>query len=350
MRFNYFLTSYLPRRDYGGDRLYREMVEQAVLADRLGFDAVSIPEHHLINILLVPSPLQMAVKIAGLTRNVDIVTSIAVLPVRDMRVFAGEVVQADILCEGRLVLGVGRGAFGYELERLGTPLSQTRAKFDESLDVLEALLTGEPTGWDGSYYRFAPITIMPPPVRKVRMMVAVMAPEGIYASARRGLNIQTTPLQASHEMLLEQVDAFHRGKRAAGARGTGIQLSLQRVTYLARDEADARAKGQMIYDYYKRFDNVFSGPGVVSDGMIEALPRRQSFEEMMENLLICPAAEMVDRLSAYAEAGIDEVILSCSFGQEQGEMLDMIERFAAEVIPHLSGRGTSAPQARRARV
>jgi alkanesulfonate monooxygenase SsuD/methylene tetrahydromethanopterin reductase-like flavin-dependent oxidoreductase (luciferase family) len=88
MRFNYFLTSYLPRRDYGGDRLYREMVEQAVLADRLGFDAVSIPEHHLINILLVPSPLQMAVKIAGLTRNVDIVTCIAVLPVRDMRVFA----------------------------------------------------------------------------------------------------------------------------------------------------------------------------------------------------------------------------------------------------------------------
>lgn len=348
MRFNYFLTSYLPRRDYGGDRLYREMTEQAVLADRLGFHAVSIPEHHLINVLLVPSPLQMAVHLAGLTRQVDIVTSIAVLPVRDMRVFAGEVVQADILCEGRLVLGVGRGAFGYELERLGAPLAETRARFDESLNVLEALLTGEETSWEGTYYRFAPISVMPPPVRKVRLMVAVMAPEGIYASARRGLNIQTTPLQASHDTLLEQVDAFHRGKRDAGARGEGISLSLQRATYLARDEADARAKAEVIHDYYKRFDNVFSGPGLVREGMIEPLPRKQSLEELMDNVLICPAAEMVDRLSVYAEAGIDELIMSCSFGQEQAEMLDMMERFAAEVMPHVPALRPGARRAARA--
>src|SRR3546814_5385591 len=64
MDFNYFLTSFLPSKAYGGKRLYDDMVEQAVLADQLGFRAVSIPEHHLVNILLVPAPLQMAVKIA----------------------------------------------------------------------------------------------------------------------------------------------------------------------------------------------------------------------------------------------------------------------------------------------
>src|SRR3546814_15449966 len=84
------------------------MVEQAVLADQLGFRAVSIPEHHLVNILLVPAPLQMAVKIAALTRNVEIMTSIIVLPIHDMRIFAGEAIQAELLCEGRLVVGVGR--------------------------------------------------------------------------------------------------------------------------------------------------------------------------------------------------------------------------------------------------
>ena len=84
------------------------MLEQAQAADRLGYHGVTIPEHHLINILLTPSPLQMAVKVASITKHVEVVTSVAVLPIRDMRVFAGEVTQADILTNGRLVLGVGR--------------------------------------------------------------------------------------------------------------------------------------------------------------------------------------------------------------------------------------------------
>ena len=108
MQFNHFLSSYLPDPDASGKQLYEHMVEQAVVAEEVGYAGISIPEHHLINILLVPSPLQMAVKIAAVTRHIELPTSIAVLPIRDMRVFAGEVVQADALCDGRLVLGVGQ--------------------------------------------------------------------------------------------------------------------------------------------------------------------------------------------------------------------------------------------------
>ncbi|WJF90864.1 LLM class flavin-dependent oxidoreductase [Paraburkholderia bonniea] len=338
MDFNYFLTSYLPNKEYGGKRLYHEMVEQAVLAERLGFRAVSIPEHHLVNILLVPSPLQLAVKIAALTERVEIMTSIVVLPVRDMRVFAGEAVQADMLCDGRLVLGVGRGAFAYELERLGVPMSETRARFDESLAVLQALLTQEEVSWDGEFYQFAPLTVMPRPMRPLPLMVAAMAPEGIYHCAKQGFNIQTTPLQASHEVLLQQVAAFHRGKADAGARGEHLRLSLQRPIYLATDAADAREKLALTYEYYKRFDNVFSGPGVVTNGLIEALPRKQTLEEMAGNILICPPAEMIDRLGQYAEAGIDEVIFSAGFGQSHEETSDMMQRFARDVMPHFAAR------------
>ena len=64
MEFNHFLSSYLPDPNYGGKRLFDDMVEQAKTADRLGYQSVSIPEHHLINILLSPAPLQMAVKVA----------------------------------------------------------------------------------------------------------------------------------------------------------------------------------------------------------------------------------------------------------------------------------------------
>lgn len=338
MDFNHFLSSYLPDPAYGGAQLYRDMVAQAVAAERLGYRAVSIPEHHLINILMVPSPLMLAVRIASLTKRIELVTSIAVLPVRDMRIFAGEVVQASMLCDGRLVLGVGRGAFAYEVARLGTPIEETRAKFDESLAVLQALLTREEVSWDGDYYRFDPITIMPRPQADIPLMLAAMAPDGIEACARRGYMVQTTPLQASHEVLMEQVNAFKRGKAEAVANGKSSRLSLQRGLYLARDADDARRKLELAYGYYERFDNVFTGPGIVDNGCIRPLPRSQPIEDLGRSLIICEAAEMIDRLSAYAEAGIDEVIVTSNFGQPQADTIDMMERFSAEVMPHFAGQ------------
>ena len=43
--------------------------------------------------------------------------------------------------------------------------------------------------------------------------------------------------------------------------------------------------------------------------MVLGLPRKQSIEELTENLLICPTSEMIDKLSVYAEAGVDEIII-----------------------------------------
>ena len=68
MEFCHFLSSYYPDTGYGAVRLYADMVEQAKLAERLGYQSVALPEHHLINILLTPAPLTMAVKVAAETR------------------------------------------------------------------------------------------------------------------------------------------------------------------------------------------------------------------------------------------------------------------------------------------
>lgn len=336
MDFNHFLSSYLPDHLGSGKKLYQCMIEQAVQAERSGYTGVSIPEHHLINILLVPSPLQMAVKIASVTQHIELVTSIVVLPIRDMRVFAGEVVQADAMTDHRLVLGVGRGAFKYEIERLGVPMDSTRERFDESLLVLKALLTEKDVSWDGKYYKFDPLTIMPRPERDIPLMVATMVPEGIFACAKQGYSVQTTPLSGDHQMLLDQVSAFRRGKAEAGPGAAKSRLSLQRAVYLARDEADAKEKIALAYEYYKRFDNVYSGPGIVSAGGIEPLPRKQSIEELEKNLLICTREQMLDQLGKYAEAGIDEVIMTSNFGQSQEDSLDMVSRFGEEIIPYFS--------------
>jgi alkanesulfonate monooxygenase SsuD/methylene tetrahydromethanopterin reductase-like flavin-dependent oxidoreductase (luciferase family) len=344
MEFNHFLSAYYPDTAYGGDRLYADMITQAKLVDHLGYRGVTIPEHHLINILLVPDPLQFAVKVAAVTRRIEIVTSVCVLPLHDMRIFAGQAIQADILCEGRLILGVGRGAFAYELARMGKPIAESRERFDESLNVLIALFTREEVSWNGKYYQFAPLTVMPRPVVKPmpQIMVAALAPEAIEASVKRGFHIQTTPLDATVARMKEQVGAFMSGKASLGEAGRHLRLALSRVCCVAKDAADAQCKLALAHQYYGRFHNVFSGPGIVERGAIAPLPLQQTLEQFRQNIIICPAQEMVDRLKVYEQLGIDDFIMNVNIGHSQADAEESIQRFASDVMPWFR-----APTARR---
>ena len=339
MDFNHFLTSYMPDPNIGSKQHFKHMLDQSVLAEKLGYVAVSIPEHHLVNILMMPSPLQMAVKISSLTNKIRLSTSVAVLPIHDMRTFAGEVATADILTEGRLVLGVGRGAFAWELDRLGTPIESSKEKFIESLEVLNSLLSKENYSFKGKYYHFNAITIMPRPISDpVPIMIAAMDPSSIRNAAANGYHVQSTVLSGTKKLLLERVNAFKEGQQDAGENGKLIRLSMQRMAYAAKDENDAKEKNLMAYEYYKRFDNMFTGPGKVNKGLIEPLPRSQSLDEMTENLIICPVNEMIDKLSVYAESGINEIIISAGFGQSQQDMIESMYRIGEDVIPHFKSQ------------
>lgn len=342
MDFCIQLSADYPDKSYGGGRVYADMLAQAKLADQLGFDAVSVTEHHLVNCLMMPAPLTFAVKIASMTTRVKILTSVVVLPLHDMRVYAGEVVVADIFCEGRLMLGVGRGAFAYEMERMGVPMAETRERFDESLDVLQTLLNEEEVSWDGKWYQFDPLTIMPRPIRAggPPIMMAVLNPDGIYECTKKGFHIQTTPLSGNHQLLFDQVNAFNRGKAECKKADDVPTLTLSRVAHMAKTDAEKQRKIAAAHHYYGRFDNIFLGPGHVDRGMITPMPSRTPIDELGESLLIGTAQEVVDKLAPYAELGIDRVIINPNFGLDASETCDAIQAFAEEVMPHFTNKTT----------
>ena len=289
MKFCQQLSSYLRTKEYSGHRLYNDMFDQAILCDQGGYDSVALTEHHLINILMMPAPLHFAVKIAEATQHIKIITAVVVLPLHDMRVYAGEVIASQIFTNDRLILGIGRGAFAYEMALLDSPLEESREKFNESLDVLNALLTKEEVSWSGKYYNFDKLTVMPRPMTKngPPIMMAVLDPVGIYECTKKGFHILTTPLSGDHQLMLDQVTGFIRGKKELGQKGIDLSLSLSRVAFIAKNERDKREKLEMAYEYYSRFDNVFTGPGKVKQGMIDILPRKQTIDELNESILIC---------------------------------------------------------------
>ncbi|NNE23977.1 MAG: LLM class flavin-dependent oxidoreductase, partial [Rhizobiales bacterium] len=219
----------------------------------------------------------------------------------------------------------------------------SREKFDESLNVLMVLLSREEVSWNGKFYNFEPLTIMPRPLSEPmpQIVMSALIPEAIYHSTLRGFHIQTTPLQGDMNKMLEQVDAFKRGKTELGAAGEHLTVSLSRVAFVVRNERERRAKLELAYDYYSRFDNVSTGPGLVSHGAVEPLPRNQTIEQLDENLLICTPEQMVDKLGPYADAGIDEIIFNMNIGTTQSETLDAMQCISEEVMPHFDDRRRS---------
>jgi alkanesulfonate monooxygenase SsuD/methylene tetrahydromethanopterin reductase-like flavin-dependent oxidoreductase (luciferase family) len=336
MDFNIHFSMNYPGHAYGGVRFFADLIEQTILADKLGFRSVSVSEHHLLNVGLNPAPLMTAVKIAAHTQSIDILTCVAVLPIHDMRIYAGELIAADIFTNGRLVLGMGRGGYAYELGRLGVPIAETRERFDESLAVLQALLTREEGSWAGKYYKFDALTVMPRPMLPggPRLMMAVMNPEGIYQCTKKGFNILTTALTGDREQFRAQVDAFQRAKSEMGKAGCELILQASRAAFLTTSDAQRRAKLEQAQLHYGQLDNLYTGPSLVDQGMARSLPRTQTIDELAENILVCSAAEMVDRLGLFADSGVDVASLVLNFGTSHQETLETIQRIAEEVMPH----------------
>jgi alkanesulfonate monooxygenase SsuD/methylene tetrahydromethanopterin reductase-like flavin-dependent oxidoreductase (luciferase family) len=144
-----------------------------------------------------------------------------------------------------------------------------------------------------------------------------------------------------HQQLIDQVTAFTRGKAAAG-RPLDTRLSLQRGMFLVDNEKDKRHIAEKAWTYYQSFDNVFGGAGIVDKGIIRPLPRAQSVEELASNLLLCGKDEMIERIAVYSDLGIDEVLTTSNFGQDEQMTLDMMSRFAEEVMPHFEAQKKAA--------
>jgi len=86
-----------------------------------------------------------------------------------------------------------------------------------------------------------------------------------------------------------------------GNKGDELTLSLSRVSHVARTDKERQTKIEQAHRYYGRFDNVFTGPGIVENGMITELPCKTPIKELGESLLICTPQEMVDKLGPYAD-------------------------------------------------
>jgi len=200
-------------------QVLRNVVEQGVLADQVGLDAVGVGEHHRDD-FAVSAPDVVLAAIASRTSHVRLGSAVTVLssddPVRVFQRFA----TLDAISGGRAEVTVGRGSFTESFPLFGYDLSQYEELFEDKLALFAKLLDGGPVTWHGTMR--APIdgiTVYPPIEHgRLRTWVGVGgSPESVIRAARYGFPLMLAIIGGDPVRFRPFVDLYHRALRELGA-------------------------------------------------------------------------------------------------------------------------------------
>ncbi|NMH94350.1 LLM class flavin-dependent oxidoreductase [Pseudonocardia bannensis] len=195
-------------------------IEDAVEAERLGFDGVMTTEHHFDGWTIIPSPNVYLAALACRTSRLRLGQSVNILPFHNPWRLAEEVGMLDIISNGRVELGVGKGNFSIERDRYGLTLDDVDDRFNEGLELLTRALGEHSITFDGKYNRIQePSTVYPKPFGlPLRPWVAALKPESIEKVGREGNNLYGFMSPAAAGDLQRYLEAAHEaGHERSGA-------------------------------------------------------------------------------------------------------------------------------------
>jgi alkanesulfonate monooxygenase SsuD/methylene tetrahydromethanopterin reductase-like flavin-dependent oxidoreductase (luciferase family) len=138
MEFGYFTLSdnRYPDNARTPEALVTEIFDQAVLADRLGFNSAWIGEHHFNLLGVNPCPNILLAKLAGATQRIRLGPAVVLLPVHHPIHVAEEWATLDLLSGGRVDFAAGRGYDRAEYEVFGADFDHSQTIFAESMEIL----------------------------------------------------------------------------------------------------------------------------------------------------------------------------------------------------------------------
>jgi alkanesulfonate monooxygenase SsuD/methylene tetrahydromethanopterin reductase-like flavin-dependent oxidoreductase (luciferase family) len=187
---------------------------QAEQAEALGFHSFWLPENHFSGRAAIPSPLMLLAAIAGRTQRIRLGCTSYLLPIRNPLLAAEEVAVLDQLCEGRLILGLGRGLSGAMFKAFGVDAGDKRKLFQANLNIMQRAWRGEALDTDENGQ---PVRLSPLPKQRPAppLWVAAFGPLALQQVARLGLPYLASPIE-SLDVLEGNYQRYHLEVADAG--------------------------------------------------------------------------------------------------------------------------------------
>jgi alkanesulfonate monooxygenase SsuD/methylene tetrahydromethanopterin reductase-like flavin-dependent oxidoreductase (luciferase family) len=320
--------------------VYHDLLDRVRLAEDIGMTHSWIAEHHFTDYCLAPSPLAVIAWLAGQTKRMLFAPGILVLPLYEPVRLAQEIASVDIMCDGRLELGIGIGYQDYEFRGFRHSLEENGARAVEVLDIIEtALATGE-LSYDGKHHKISDLKLALKPT-KPHLTTYLAGATSHPALPQRAVQKGYIPFVYNGFSPFDMVESIRERydelAREQGVDEKTIGMAIERFVYVTDSKSDARWAAENFRYTARaarslRFDYVELEGTTIKDLPFEGEP---SVDEIIANGIIGDAEtcaeKIVDemrraRLSHYA----------CLIGvgaMEQTKVLRSLERIGAEVMP-----------------
>lgn len=240
-------------------RVFEEVLEEIDYAEELGFDSVWLPEHHFATPGLLGNPLTLAAAVSQRTERIKIGIAAVVLPFQHPLRIAEDAALVDVLSNGRLLFGVGRGWQVPEFQIFQVPQSASRAMFLESVEVIKRAWTEDGFSHEGEFWKFKDATVFPKPVQKPHPPIywTVVTPGSYELAGRLGYPIIRSLNFVSLTTAQEGSNLYAAALRDSGKELADVDLPLTAKVYVAptdeEAEHDARLNAQWFYNALSRF-------------------------------------------------------------------------------------------------
>ena len=175
-----------------------ETIEQCILADEMGFDAVWFVEHHFLTTFSSsPCPEVIFGALSRLTKRIRLGFGVVILPYHHPIRVAERVAMVDHLSHGRVDFGTGRSA-PYEQTGMGIDPRNTREMWDESLTMIPKIWESDTFEWEGQFWNVPPRQVLPKPFQKPHppIWVAALQPATYELAAQKGIGVMALGVNA----------------------------------------------------------------------------------------------------------------------------------------------------------
>ncbi len=351
MKFSLFVHMERLNPGQSHSELFQELEELVCLAEAGGMEAAWIGEHHGMEFTISPNPFIQIAHLAGKTSTIRLGTGTVIAPFWHPIKLAGEAAMTDIATGGRLDLGIARGAYSFEYERLFPGLDAMGAglRMRELVPAVEKLFAGD-YEHDGQFWKFPKTSAVPKPMQAggPPIWVAARDPNSHEFALAHGWNVQVTPLASGDGEVASLMERFN----AACAKHPQVKrprIMLLQHTYVAADEADTVRGAEEMSRFYCYFGAWFQNKKPINEGLMEELTPEEMAampqyapEAVREALVIGTPAEVVARLKAYEALGYDQYSLWIDSGMSFERKKASLTRFIEQVMPHFAAPARQA--------
>jgi alkanesulfonate monooxygenase SsuD/methylene tetrahydromethanopterin reductase-like flavin-dependent oxidoreductase (luciferase family) len=342
MKFSLFV--HMERLDAGQshESLYDEYIELCEMADRGGMSAIWTGEHHGMDFTIAPNPFINLADLARRTSNVRLGTSTVIAPFWHPIKLAGEAAMTDIISGGRLDIGIARGAYNFEYQRLSPGLDAATAgqRMRELVPAIKGLWAGD-YAHDGETWSFPTTTSAPKPLQQPHppIWIAARDPNSHDFAVANGCNVQVTPLALGDDEIESLMQRFNE----ACTNHPEIprpKIMCLRHTYVGSDEADIEQAAREISVYYNYFGAWFKNEKPITQGLIERLTEDElaanpaySPEVIRKNAVVGTADDVIARLKHCESLGYDEYSMWIDTGMSFERKRASLRRLIEDVMP-----------------